>query len=384
MTSFKTVEVIKGKITKSKGGIIARKALMVFQFVISLVMIVGTIIIYRQISYVKNVNLGFDKENVIRLQTKDQAYLNAQAFKNELLAIPGVDKIAFCKGVPGNITNGMYDIVDGQEVEMRHLYCDPDYIDLMGFSVVSGRNFSKEDNSDIRKTYMMNEAAVKEFGWEDPYQIKLWGLKLIGIVNDFNFQSLHQPIGPLFITFFDDNLVEIVIKISNKNQSATIAKIEEAWKKKYPEDPFDFTFVDQIVDKQYKAEERLGSVVNYFSIFALIIACMGLLGMMSYMIQQKKREIGIRKVHGGAVSQIVIMLSFEFLKCVILAFVISIPISYYVMRTWLSNNFTYQVDLEWWIFALSGIIVVIVSLLTVIVQSYRAAIMNPVDSLRYE
>ncbi len=383
LTSFKTVEVIKGKVTKSKGGTIVRKVLMVFQFVISMVMIVGTIVIYLQINYVKSVNLGFNKENVIHLRSSENAFMNAQDLKTDLLAIPGVEKVSFSRGTPGAITNGMYDDKSGQEVQMRHLYCDPDFMDLFDLEMASGRNFSWADSADIRKTYMMNEAAVKQFGWEDPYEIKLWGLKLIGIVKDFNFKSLHQPIGPLFITYFR-TMEQINIRISGMNQREVIAKIEKAWVKKYPEDPFDFRFVDQIVDQQYKEEERLGTIINYFSVFALIIACMGLLGMTSFMIQQRHREIGIRKVHGSTVNQIIKMLSFEFVKWVVLAFIISTPLSYYLMDTWLSNNFTFRVDLDWWIFLVSGVLVIFISLITVGILSYRAAQMNPVDSLRYE
>ena len=385
LTSFKTVEVIKGKVTRSKGGSITRKVLMVFQFVISMVMIVGTIVIYQQINYVKNVNLGFDKENVIHLRTTDNAFMNAQDLKTELgeLAIPGVEEVSFSRGTPGAIGNGMYDERTGQEVQMRHLSCDPYFVDLFNLEMLSGRNFSWADSADIGKTYILNEAAVKKYGWEDPYEIKLWGLKLIGVVKDFNFKSLHQPIGPLFITY-SSNMREINIKISGLNQREVIAKIEKAWIKKYPEDPFNFRFVDQIVDQQYKEEERLGTIISYFSVFALIIACMGLLGMTSFMIQQRHREIGIRKVHGGNTNQIVKMLSFEFVKWVVLAFIISTPISYYLMNTWLSNNFTFRVDLDWWIFLVSGVLVVFISLLTVGIQSYRAAQMNPVDSLRYE
>ena len=291
--------------------------------------------------------------------------------------------VSFSNGTPGAISNGMYDEIDGQEVQMRHLYCDPDFMDLFDLEMVSGRNFSWADSADIRRTYITNEAAVKQFGWEDPYQIKLWGLKLIGVVKDFNFKSLHQPVGPLFITYFK-YMDEINVRISGSNQTGVIEKIEEAWVKKYPEDPFDFRFVDQIVDQQYKEEERLGTIISYFAVFALIIACMGLLGMTSYMIQQRHREIGIRKVHGSAVTQIIKMLSFEFVKWVIVAFIISTPLSYFLMNSWLSNNFTYRVDLDWWIFLVSGVLVVLISLLTVGIQSYRAAQMNPVDSLRYE
>ena len=383
LSSFKTVDVVKGKIPKNRSGIAARKVLMVFQFVISLIMIVGAIVVYRQINFVKQVNLGFEKENMIRLDTKDEVYKNAQAFKEELLSIPGVEKISFADGVPGDMSSGMYDVVDGQELDMRHLNCDPEYLDLMGLQMVSGRNFSDKDEADIGKTFMINEAAVRKYGWEDPYQIKLWGMKLIGVVKDFNFQSLHQPVGPLFITFFS-NMSGILIRISGANKQETIKKIEAAWVKIYPEDPFDFEFVDQVFDRQYHAEERLGKIISYFSVFALIIACMGLLGMTSFMIHQRRREIGIRKVHGGDVKQIVNMLSFEFVKLVVIAFIISIPVSYYIMHTWLSMNFTYRVSIDWWVFLVSGAGTIIVSLLAVIFQVYRAANANPVDSLRYE
>jgi len=384
LTSFKTVEVIKGKISKSRGDNIARKALVVFQFVISLVMIVGSIVIYRQINHVKHTNLGFEKDNVIRLKTNDaKAFENAQAFKDELLAIPGVEKISFCYGVPGEVGHGMVNKIDGEDISMRLLECDDEFVDVMGLQMASGRNFSGEDNADYERSCMINEAAVRKYGWKDPYTIRPWNFKIVGIVKDFNFESLHLPVKPLFMPFWG-NMDNMAIRITGSNQKTIIEKIEKAWMKQYPENPFNFAFVDQIIDKQYKAEERLGKVVSYFSVFAMIIAFMGLLGMTSFMIQQRRREIGIRKVYGGDVSQIINMLSFEFVKWVILAFIISVPISYFLMKTWLDKNFTSQVELEWWIFAISGFLVIIISLLTVSIQAYRAAMMNPVESLRYE
>ncbi len=384
LTSFKTVEVIKGKISKSRGGIIARKALMVFQFVISLIMIVGSIVIYRQINHVRHTNIGFNKENVIRLKTNESlAFENLQSFKTELLAIAGIENISFCYGVPGEVGHGMRDKVDGEDITMRLLECDNEYINVMGLEMASGRNFSNEDNSDYNRSCIINEAAVKKYGWKDPYSIKPWGFKLIGIVKDFNYESLHLPVQPLFMPFWGD-MDKMAIRISGSNQKTIIEKIEKAWIKQYPETPFNFAFVDQIIDQQYKAEQRLGKIVSYFSIFALIIASMGLLGMTSYMIQQRRREIGIRKVHGSSIKQVVQMLSFEFVKWVFIAFVISVPISYLIMRTWLDKNFISQVSLDWWIFVVSGLVVVVISLITVGLQSYRAAMMNPVDSLRYE
>ena len=384
LTSFKTVEVIKGKISKSRGGIIARKALMVFQFVISLIMIVGSIVIYRQINHVRHTNIGFNKENVIRLKTNESlAFENAQSFKNELLAIAGVENISFCYGVPGEVGHGMEQELDGERITMRLLECDYEYINVMGLEMASGRNFSNEDNSDYNRSCIINEAAVKKYGWKDPFSMNFWGMKLIGVVKDFNFESLHLPVEPLFMPFYGD-MDNMAIRISPTNQNAIIEKIEKAWIKRYPMIPFTYKFVDQIIDQQYKAEQRLGKVVSYFSVFALIIACMGLLGMTSFMIQQRRREIGIRKVHGSSIKQVVQMLSFEFVKWVFIAFVISVPLSYFIMRTWLDKNFISQVPLDWWIFVVSGIAVVLVSLITVSVQSYRAAMMNPVDSLRYE
>lgn len=384
LTSFKTVEVLKGKISKSQGGVIARKALMVFQFVISLIMIVGSIVIYRQINHVKHSNIGFQKENVIRLKTNDErAFENAQSFKEELLAIPGVEKISFCYGVPGEVGHGITATIDGENINMRLLECDNNFVEVMGLDMASGRSFSSEDNADYERSCMINEAAVRKFGWNDLNAIKPWGFKIVGIVKDFNFESLHLPVAPLFMPFWG-GMDKMAIRISASNQTSIIEKIEKAWLKQYPEVPFNFTFVEQIIDKQYKDEERLGKVVSYFSVFALMIACMGLLGMTSFMIQQRHREIGIRKVYGGAVKQIVSMLSFEFVKWVFIAFVISVPLSYYLMKTWLDRNFISQVELEWWIFAISGSTVVLISLLTVSIQAYRAAVMNPVDSLRYE
>lgn len=384
LTSFKTAEVIKGKISKSRGGIIARKSLMVFQFVISLIMIVGSIVIYRQINHVKNTNLGFQKDNIIRLKTNDNdAFKNAQAFKDELLAIPGVENISFCYGVPGEVGHGMGAEIDGEIIKMRLLECDNEFVEVMGLEMASGRNFSNEDNADFERSCMINEAAVRKYGWKDPYAIKPWGFKVVGIVKDFNFESLHLPVAPLFMPFWG-GMDKMAIRINASNQTTIIEKIEKAWLKQYPEVPFNFTYVEHIIDKQYKAEERLGKVVSYFSVFALMIACMGLLGMTSFMIQQRHREIGIRRVYGGGVKQIVNMLSFEFVKWVFIAFVISVPLSYYLLKTWLDRNFISQVEMDWWIFVVSGLAVVVISLITVSIQAYRAAVMNPVDSLRYE
>jgi putative ABC transport system permease protein len=281
------------------------------------------------------------------------------------------------------VGHGMASRIDGEIIQMRLLECDNEFVEVMGLEMASGRSFSSEDNADYERSCMINEAAVRKFGWEDPYAIRPWGMKIVGIVKDFNFESLHLPVAPLFMPFYG-GMDKMAIRISASNQTTVIENIEKAWIKQYPEVPFNYEYVDQIIDKQYKDEERLGKVVTYFSVFALMIACLGLLGMTSFMIQQRNREIGIRRVYGGAVKQIVSMLSFEFVKWVFIAFVISVPISFYLMKTWLDRNFISHVELDWWIFVISGSVVVALSLITVSIQAYRAAVMNPVDSLRYE
>lgn len=388
LTSFKTAEIIKGKISSGKRGMIVRKLLTIFQFSMSFIMIVGTIVIYLQLHYVKHSDLGFKKENIVRLDTKDRlAFINAQDLKNELLTIPGVEKVSFCTGIPGDPLGGIYDEIDGQAIEMRQMICDHEYLDLMDIQVVNGRKFSKDNEEDLGKTYIINEAAVKAFetfGWQNPYEIKIWGLKLIGIVEDFNFASLHKPITPLFIMYNANFLRHIVIKISGSNISKTLINIEKAWLKKYPNNPFEFEFVDQFLDQQYKSEEHLGSIVNYFSGFALFIACIGLLGMTSYMVHQRRHEIAVRKVLGGSVKKIINMLTFEHIKLVFIAFVLSVPLSYYIMKTWLDSNFVYRVELSWWVFLISGFIVLTLTIITVCIQVNHAATANPVDSLRSE
>jgi len=381
LSSFRPVEVLKGENSKSKNGLLARRVLLIFQFVISMIMIVGAIIIYRQVDYVKHLDLGFNKEQIIHLRTRDNLVKKSNSFKDEILAVPGVEIVSVCQGIPGDISNGMAAEVEGEEIFMKHLRFDENYLELMGINLIDGIGFTA-DSTDIGKNYLINEAAVKQFGWEDPYEINLWGMKCIGIVNDFNFASLHQPIGPLFMTY-NPSMRQLVIRFTSTEVSRILQDLEDIWNNHYSEDPFKFEFVDDIVDQQYRTEEQLGKIIGYFAFFALIIATLGLLGLTAFMIQSRTKEIGIRKVHGGSTTDILKMFSFDFLKWLCIAFIISIPISWYLMDFWL-QNFAYRVSIDWWVFALSGLISLLISLITIISLTYRATVMNPVDSLRYE
>ena len=381
LNTFKPIEVIKGKTSKSKGSLIARRALLVFQFIISMIMIVGTIMIFRQVDYVKHADLGFNQENVIVLRPWENLVQNDESIKNELLVIPGVDMISVCIGLPGQVKSWMGDSIEGKEIEMQRLSCDENYFELMEIEILDGHGFTSA-STDIGKNFLLNETALKYLGWDDPYKIKIQGMNCIGIVKDFNIAPLHQPIGPLFITY-KPYMGDLCIRFSGDNVQGIIKSIENIWKSHYPEKPFNFSFLDEVDDGQYQAEERLGEVIGYFALFALLISILGLTGITSFMIQNKIKEIGIRKVHGCSTTQIIGMFSFDFLKWLLIAFIISTPISWYLVDYWL-QNFAYRVNIDWWVFAISGIISLVISQITIVSLTYRAAKMNPVESLRYE
>lgn len=378
LTTFKPIEVIKGKVSKSKGSLIARRAMLIFQFVISMIMIVGTIIIFQQIEYVKHADLGFNQKNIIVSRTGKNIAHEGMHFKNELLAVSGVENISVSQSLPGQVKSSMG---AGDNIEMLNLGCDENYLELFGIEIVNGRGFTGR-TADFNKNFLLNETALKYLEWDDPFKMKIWGMSCIGIVKDFNIATLHQPIAPLFITY-KQFMGDLNIQLSGTNMSGVIEQIETIWKNHYPEKPFNFNFVDEIDDRQYQAEERLGETIGYFALFALLISMLGLFGLTLFMIQNKITEIGIRKVHGASTTQIIKMFSFDFIKWLTIAFIISIPLSWYLVDIWL-QNFAYRVSIEWWVFASSGIICLIISLVTIIILVYKAATMNPVDSLRYE
>ena len=381
LSFFHPLDVIRGKITKSKGSLMARKALLIFQFTMAMIMIVATITIYRQINFVKHLDLGFNKEKKILIRTKTNLVREGKAFKDDLLAIAGVDMISVCNGVPGEVNNGMGSTINGREIRMAHLLFDENYIDLMGIEILKGHSFTR-DSSDINKAYLLNESAVKYLETKDPFDLTIWKSKCIGIVKDFNFASLHQPIAPLFMTY-GSYMRDICVRFSGSDISGILKKTEAVWNKYFPKTPFNYRFIDDIVDKQYHAEEQMGKILGYFTLFTLFIAAIGILGLTSFIIQQRTKEIGIRKVHGCSTTQIIRMFSFDFLKWLVIAFIISIPLSWYLVDYWL-QNFSYRISIDWWVFGFSGLISLIISSFTIIIFVYKAAIMNPVDTLRYE
>jgi len=397
LSSFAPGAVLKGEVTKSKKSALFRKILTVSQFSISIILIIGTFTVFRQTDYVKNRDLGFDKEHVIVLDVlRDNSIRrNKLDFKNRLLRNPDVIDVTFSHGRPGYIFNFEAFEYNGEQTGFAALTVDPGYIDFYGLQIIEGRNFSKDLKTDELRTCIMNEAAVEGFGLDSPvgtvfHQGNTGGscfpnseVEVIGVVKDFNFQSLHSEIIPLVFGWNDPWLSVANIKISSSNIPETIKYVESVWKEFATEFPFEYNFLNDLFDTQYKNEELLGKIIGYFSIIGIVIACLGLFGLSSFMAERRAKEVSIRKVVGANISNILTLLNRDFAKLVIASNIFAWPVAYYAMYKWL-QNFAYKTNMSLWIFVLSGFAALAIALITVSYQTLKAARANPVKFLRNE
>jgi putative ABC transport system permease protein len=277
--------------------------------------------------------------------------------------------------------------INGSKKTYYGMIVDPDFIKTIGFSVVEGRDFSWDLESDKNKAVILNETAVKNFGLKDPigFEIKVLNYKarVIGVARDFHNESFRSGISPLVMWYVPGYIYNLSIRMNGHNIPGTIKYIKEQWDKFAPDIPFEYQFMDKKYDALYKEEDKLSVVIGYFSVVAILIACLGLFGLVSFITQNRTKEIGIRKVNGAKVSEILSMLNTDFVKWVLLAFAFASPIAWYAMHKWL-QGFAYKTEMSWWIFALSGLLALSIALLTVSWQSWRAATRNPVEALRYE
>ncbi len=382
LTRFSPLETIKGSISKTKGIGLFKKGLMVFQFIITITLITGTLFVYKQLNYWRNMDLGINKDYILVLEINSDIRKEANVFKERIKMIPTVEDFSYSNGTAGNVHNGLYDKIDDQVINMRHLYVDSEFFDLYNIKVIEGEGFSKTNPEINKKKYILNEAAVKYLNWENIYEKKIWRWQCIGVVKDFNFQSQHNKIGPLFISFEELNNT-VNIKISSKGIPHTIKQIEQIWNEMSPIFPFEYNFIDDIFDAQYKNEERLTKILGYFAVFSIFIACLGLFGLISFMAEQRTKEIGIRKANGATIKDIISLFSKEFIQLIIISGIIATPLSYYIISKWL-QNFAFATKLSWWVFAISIVISIVISSLSVFYRAYKAASQNPVESLRYE
>ncbi len=396
LSRFNPVNIIKGKLaTGSKSGGL-RSVLVVFQFATSIILITGTIIIYRQLNFIQNKNLGYQKDQVLIINDAYNLGNNVDAFKNEMLNIPGVisGTTSGFLPVPSSRNFSAFYKEPAQVAEsgltMQRWEIDYDYLKTLGIKLIKGRNFSLAFGSDS-SSVILNETAVRQLGYKNPINEKLYtwvggdrivSFNIIGVVKDFNFESFHQDIGSLcFILKRSTGLISF--KISVSKISMIIKEAETKWKRMASGMPFSYKFMDDSFNEIYKAERRIGIIALSFSALAIIVACLGLFGLATFLAEQRTKEIGVRKVLGASIPSILLMLSKEFIKWIIIANIIAWPVAYYFMNKWL-QDFAYRVDISLWLFIIAGCAALIIALITVSFQAIKAATSNPVKSLRYE
>lgn len=398
LSDYKPVAVLKGAFKNTSGGLILRKSLIVIQFGISVVLIAGTIIVYQQVNFMRNQKLGVNINQTLVLDgvqtVSDSVYWNTlQPFKNELLRIPGIKGMAISTSVMGKEiywTNG-FKSLDHSELGNSTVYrlgIDYDFIPQFEMKLLAGRNFSKDFKTD-EKAAILNDRALAQFGFKDPQDAigkKIANndtLTVIGVVQSFHHLGLQKPIDPQLITLRLNANQAYSLKLQTSDLKGTIAGIKTLWSRYFPKDPFNYYFLDDEFNAQYQSDQRFGEMFTLFASLAILIACFGLVGLSAYNILQRTKEVGIRKVLGASVQNVVFILSKDFLLLVILSFVIAAPVSWLIMHHWL-QDFAYRIAINWWVFGIAGALALMIALSTISYQAVKAAIANPVKSLRSE
>jgi putative ABC transport system permease protein len=394
LSAFQPIDVLKGKIARGFKGSFLRGFLVVFQFSISIFLIIGTLVIYNQLHYIHNKSLGFDRSQVLIIKNTNVLGKQAEVLKQELGQLAGVTSTTMSSYQPtgserlktGLFPDATIDIK--KDILTEFWTVDEDYINTMGIQLTDGRNFSKEMAGDSA-AIIVNEAFVKKFAHKDPLSQtvyrdfdKVRPYHIIGIVKDFNFESFHTQITPLALVYSKD-YGAINVRMHSANLSALMTQIENKWKGLSPNQEFSYSFMDQDFDAMYRSEQQVGTIFISFSTLAIVIACLGLFGLAAYAAEQRNKEIGIRKVLGATVSTIVGMLSMDFIKLVFISIAIATPLAWLAMNSWL-QGFAYRVSIHWWILAIAGMVAILIAFITISFQSIKAALANPVNSLRSE
>jgi len=382
LTKLSPLQVLIGKFVAGKGIGLFKKGLMIFQFIVTIVLITGTIIVYLQLNYWRNMNMGINKDYILSINLSAEMHENASVFSEKVSKISSVEDICFGRGVPGSFDGGLTLDVDGREINVRYVTTDDNYMDFYGINIIEGEGFSKSNPEINDGKFLLNETAAKYIGYDNLYEKDFEGMRCIGVVKDFIYMSQKDAIMPLLILYRDKES-NISIKISSIGMPETIEKIEEAWYSMTTNFPFEYKFVNDLFGEKYKNEERLTKLLGYFAVFSIFIACLGLFGLISFMAEQRTKEIGVRKANGANIKDIIVLFSKEFIQLILISGIIAVPLSYYILSKWL-QNFAYATKLSWWVFVVSIVIAIIISSLSVYYRAYRAASQNPVDALRYE
>ena len=391
LTSFSAVEVLKGKVragAKSKG---IRSFLVVFQFGLSIFLIIFTVVVFQQIQFMQKKNLGIDKNNVLILGNTNRLGNNKEAFRNGLAQLTGISKISYTNNTFPGVNNTTVFKTGGSEQDhiMGVYYADYDHQDVLKFELKDGRYFSNEYATDSL-AILLNEAAAREFGFTNPIGEEVLyndngstfkKYKVVGVIKDFNFESFKDQVRPLSI-LLTQNSSNLLVRYEG-DPAEVIKNVEKLWRQNASSEPFEYTFLDESFDRLFRAEQRMGKLFSVFSSLAIFIACLGLFALAAFTTEQRTKEIGVRKSMGASAFNLSILLSKEFTKLVVIAFIPAAILAWYVSDTWL-NSFAYRIDINPLVFVLSGIAAIVIAWLTVSYQSIKAATANPVNSLRYE
>lgn len=389
LSSFLPGKVLKGSFRSSSGSSVFRKALVVFQFSFSIMLIISTGVIYSQLKYIQTRDLGFNRENLIYISMNDKIAQNFDAIKTEILQNPHIQNVTRTFQIPSYNRYSADAEWEGktpdQKINFNISIIDPDYLDTLKLALVQGRNYSDEFSTD-NENCILNEEAVRQMGLESPlgkwFEHRHKG-KIIGVVKNYHYMPFNYEIQPLMLLYNPDLYRYAMLRISGSNIPQTVGFLEKTWAKFAPDYPFEYHFLDDDFEHIYWEERRMGGLFRYFTFLAIFISCLGLFGLASFMAEQRTKEIGIRKVLGASVSGIVLLLSKEYTKWVLLANIIAWPVAYFAMRSWL-QGFTYRVNIGILTFVLSAVLALGIAFLTVSYQAIKAALANPVEALRYE
>ena len=405
LSGFQPIKVLKNmKLVGSGGGAWLRQGLVVIQFSLSVLLIVSTTIVYRQTQFLNKTDLGFSKEQVVYFQVRGDLERNLESFKSELKRSPNIVSITSGYGLPGDRYAGdgvKTTGADGEKERSANVFIgDHDYVKTLGLRIVAGRDFSKDMATDVKEAFIINETAVKEWGFGTPEKAigqpiswNEWAPtdtlnpvkkgKVIGVVEDFHYKSLHEKVTASVIHVYPQVLFAVALKLKTADMKNTIAHIDNVWSKFVPGYPLDYKFMDETYATMYKAEGKLSELLWIFTIMAIVVGCMGLFGLAAFSAEQRTKELGIRKVLGANAFDIVGLLSKNFLVLVGIASLIAFPIAWWAMNSWL-KDFPYRVSISWWVFGIAIVAALAVALLTVSFQAIKAALTNPVKSLRTE
>jgi putative ABC transport system permease protein len=388
LSAFRPIDVLKGKLSAGFKGGALRNFLVVFQFAISIFLIIGTLVIHNQLNYIQNKDLGFNRSQVLIIKNVNTLN-NPKILKQEIKQLPGVINATLTSYLP--TSSSRYGInIDNKQKNgpfAQFWPVDEDYLNTMGMKLEKGRNFSAQFSTDSA-AMIINETAAKVYGYaNDPLNRTLYNDKtkyhIIGVVKDFNFSSLRDNVAPLVMVMANDWMARLSIRVNTNNLPALLARIEYKWKTVAPNEHFEYSFMDEDFDAMYRTERRMGQLFIIFTTLAIVIACLGLFGLAAYAAEQRNREIGIRKVLGAGVSTLVTMLSKDFIKLVIISIIIATPLAWLTMHQWL-QGFAYRDSIHWWVFVVTGLSAISIAFITISFQSVKAAMANPVDSLRSE